>query len=280
MFEALQYPFFQRALAAGLLASLACGVVGSYVVVKRMASIAGGISHSAFGGVGLGYLLGFDPMLGATGAALLSGVGIGVAYRRLRVDLDSLIAMVWSTGMALGILFIAMSPGYAPDLMSYLFGSILFVPAKSVILVGVLDLVILAVVLCLYVPLKAVSFDEDFSQVMGLPVGPLFHLLLALSALVVVVLIRVVGVILVIALLTIPASIARQWSDRLSRMMILGTLVAAACTTSGLWLSYGLSQAYEVQAPAGPLIVLIAIVLYGASSAARAFTGRRRAASA
>jgi zinc transport system permease protein len=275
MLDALAYPFFQRALAAGLLASVACGVVGSYVVVKRMASISGGLSHAAFGGVGLGYLLGFPPMAGAAAFALLSGVGISIAYDRMRESLDTLIAMVWSVGMALGILFVSLAPGYAPDLMSYLFGSILFVPASYVVLLAVLDLVILVVVLLLFKELRAVVFDEEYARVVGVPARGLFHLLLALVALSVVTLIRVVGVILVIALLTLPAVTARQWCDSLGRMMVLACVLGAACTTGGLFLAYGLSEAgYNV--PTGPLIIVLGAGVYGLSTLLRMLSGRRR----
>ena len=274
--EALELPFFQRALVAGLLASVACGIVGSYVVVKRIASVSGGLSHAAFGGVGLGYLAGFDPMLGAAGFALLSSVGIGVAYHRLREGLDTLVSMLWAVGMALGIFFVSLAPGYAPDLMSFLFGSILFVPERYVWLVAGLDAVILFAVLGWFREFRAVCFDEQFARVMGVPVRTTFHILLALVALAVVTLIRVVGIILVIALLTIPAAVARQWCDSLGRMMLLATLVGAVCTTSGLFLSFALSARWDVNVPTGPLIILLASAVYGVSSVLT----RRRAAAA
>jgi zinc transport system permease protein len=274
MLDALQYPFFQRALAAGLLASLACGVIGALVVVRRIATISGGLSHSAFGGIGLGYLLGFDPMIGATGFGVLSAIGIGVAYRRLRHGFDTLIAIVWSVGMAIGILLIAMTPGYAPDLTTYLFGSIVLVPSTYLWIAGSLDLVILVSVIVLFKGLRAVVFDEEFASVSGLPVEALFLLLLSLTGLAVVTLIRVVGVILVIALLTIPASIARQWSHSLGRMMVYGTVIGAGCTVSGLFLSYWLADGVGVNAPAGPLIILIATAGYALSILARRFVRR------
>lgn len=270
MFEALDLPFFQRALAAGLLASIACGIVGTYVVVKQISSISGGLSHAAFGGVGLGYWLGFDPMLGATLFALASAAGIGFAYWRLRSSLDTLISMVWSVGMALGILFVALAPGYAPDLMSYLFGSILFVPTQFLQFVVALDIVILVTVVALFKELQAVAFDEEFARVMGVPVELVFHVLLALTALATVLLIRVVGVILVIALLTVPSAIARQWSESLARMMVLASLIGAFCTTSGLFLSYWLSDHYGLNVPTGPVIIVLSVALYALSSAARA----------
>ncbi len=269
MFEALEYPFFRRALLAGLLASVACGVVGTYVVVKRIASISGSLSHAAFGGVGLGYLVGFDPLIGAAGFSLASSAGLGLAYRRMRGNLDTLLAMFWSIGMALGMLFIALTPGYAPDLMSYLFGSILFVPPDFIWIAAALDVLIVLAVVLLFKEFQAVAFDEEFAEVIGIPAGPILHILLALTALAVVTLIRVVGVILVIALLTFPAAIARHWCDNLIRMMVYATAIAATCTTLGLFGSYWLSRATDIQVPTGPLIILIATLFYALSSLAR-----------
>jgi zinc transport system permease protein len=267
--DALDFPFFQRALVAGLLASVAGGVIGTFVMVRRMVSVAGGLSHAAFGGVGLGYFLGFSPMSGALGFGLLSGLGVGLAYRRLGSALDTLIAMVWAVGMALGMLFIALTPGYAPELTSYLFGSLVLVSRDYIFLIAGVDLVVLVTVAVLFDHLRATAFDEEFAEVAGEPVEGLFLILMGLTALTVVSLIRVVGVILVIALLSLPAAIAQQWSQDLKRMMVLAVLVSAFCTTCGLFLSFWLSAAWGLDAPAGPLIVLLAASLYGLSNAFR-----------
>ena len=278
MLEALTLPFFQRVLLAGLLASLACGVIGTYVVAKRIASLSGGLSHAAFGGVGLGYLAGFPPMLGAAGFGLLAALVVGIAQRRLGSGIDTLVSMVWSVGMALGIVFVALAPGYAPDLMSYLFGSLLFVPWDYVIAIGVLDLLILIAVLRFHRVFEAVCFDEEFAEVAGLPAEGVFLGLLALTALAIVTLIRVVGVILAIALLTIPAATARPWVESLRAMMLLSVALCAVSTVGGLLLAYGLSQGIGLSAPPGPLIILLAAFFYALSAAARAATQRRRVA--
>lgn len=267
--DALALPFFRHALAAGLLAAVACGVIGSYVVVKEIASISGGLAHAAFGGVGLGYLLGFDPMLGAVGFGLLSGAGIGVAYRRKAQGLETLVSMVWAVGMALGVIFLAMVPGYAPDLAAYLFGNILLVSPTWILLAALLDGAVLAAIVAWHRPLQALSFDEEFAEVVGVPVTALLLLLLGLTALTVVLLIRVVGVILVIALLTIPAAAARPWSATLGRMMALSTALGAASIVGGLWLAWWLSVGPGLDLPTGPLIVVVAGVVYGASRLAR-----------
>ena len=269
MLEALSFPFFQRVLVAGLLASIACGILGTYVVAKRITSLSGGLAHAAFGGVGLGYLAGFNPMLGAAGFGVVAGVVLGLAQQKLRAGLETLISMVWAVGMALGIVFVALAPGYAPDLMSYLFGNLLFVSWDYVALVAGLDLVIVGVMLLFFKEFQAVSFDEEFAQVAGVPVRGVFVALLTLASLAIVTLIRVVGVILVIALLTIPAAIARHWADSLKGMMAIAVAVSASCTTVGLFVSYGLSESFALSVPPGPLIILVAALLYGLSAAAR-----------
>ncbi|MFH1812346.1 MAG: metal ABC transporter permease [Pseudomonadota bacterium] len=264
--EALSQPFFQRALIAAVLASLAAGVVGTYVVVKRITSITGGLAHAAFGGVGLGVYLGFDPLLGATGFGLLAGLGVGAAYRRLGATLDTAISIVWSLGMALGILFISLAPGYAPDLTSYLFGSILFASWDYVWLVAGLDLTILVVTWALFDAFAAVSFDEEHATVVGLPVSALWLILLALVALSVVTLIRLVGVILAIALLTLPAAAARPWARGLGSMMVLATVLSVLASVAGLLGSYALSALWQLSVPSGPLIIVVAVVLYALSA--------------
>ncbi len=267
--EALSYPFFQRALVAGLLAAVACGIVGTFVVVRGIASISGGLAHAAFGGVGLGYLMGFDPTLGALGFGLASAFGVEVAERRLKQGIDTLIAMVWAIGMALGIVFIALAPGSEPDLMGYLFGNILFVPGRFLFFIAGLDLVIVGVVILLFRRLEAVAFDEEFAWVIGMPVEALSLLLLALVATTVVILIRVVGVILVLALLTMPAAIARHWTDSLAPMMVLASIVGAICITVGLFFSWMLSSVFSLDVPTGPAIILLAALVYATSAVVR-----------
>jgi zinc transport system permease protein len=256
MLEILGYEFFRNALFAGILASIACGIIGSYVVVKRMVALSGGISHAAFGGIGLGYFLGFDPILGAVGFALAVSTGIGILREKAVQNLDTLIGAVWAAGMALGILFISLTPGYAPDLFSYLFGNILLVPQGDLLLMGVLALVIIGAVIIVYSPLLAVTFDEEYARVMNLPVTGLMLLLLGLTALTVVMLIRVVGIILVIALLTLPAAIAREYAGEMRRMMVLAVAGGMIFTFSGIWLSY----LFDI--PSGATIILVSVAAY------------------
>jgi zinc transport system permease protein len=275
--EALELPFFQRVLAAGLLASVACGIVGSYVVAKRISTLAGGVSHAAFGGVGLGWWLGFPPMLGAAAFGLLASCLIGFAWRRMGAALDTLTSMVWAVGMALGIIFVSLAPGYAPDLMSFLFGNLLFVPWEYVRLVAGLDVAVLLAVALLGKELQAVAFDEEFAEVAGVPVERTFLLLLSISALTVVALIRVVGVVLAIALLTIPAMIARHWSDSLRGMMAISVPVCAACVLAGLTGSWLISDLFGLSVPPGPLVVMVAALAWAASGSLRPRRPARRA---
>lgn len=264
--DALSYPFFQRALLAGLLAALACGIVGSFVVVRNIASVSGGLAHAAFGGVGLGYLAGFDPILGALGFGLASALGVGAAELRLRQGIDTLVAMMWAVGMAVGIILISLAPGPAPDLLGYLFGNILFVPREFLWFVAGLDVLIAVVVLMLFRRLEAVAFDEEFAWVIGMPVAALSLLLLALVSVTVVILIRVVGVILVIALLTMPAATARHWTDALAPMMALATVIGAVSIVAGLFMTWGINSATGVDVPTGPAIILLAAVVFGLSA--------------
>ena len=269
MFEVLGFEFFRNALIAGMLASVACGIIGTYVVVRRMVAISGGISHAAFGGIGLGYFLGIDPLLGAAGFTVATALGMGALQLRARQQMDTLIGAVWAAGMALGILFVYLTPGFAPDLFSYLFGNILLVPRGDILLMAALTAVIVAVVAFLYRELQAVTFDPDYATVMNLPVERLSLLLLVLIALTVVMLIRVVGIILVIALLTLPAAISRLYTARVWTMMLLAVVLGIIFTVAGIALSY------VIDVPSGATIVLVSTLAYaGALGAERLREGR------
>ena len=243
MFEAFQFEFMRNAVLAGLLASIACGVVGVYVVVKKIVSMSGSIAHASFGGIGLGYLLNFSPVLGAMFFSLLSALTMGLVTRRTRLPEDTATGILWALGMALGVIFIGLSAGYAPDLMSYLFGNILTVPVSDLYLMAALDLIIVALAAAFYKEFLLLSFDEEFGTVVGMPVNGLYLLLLCMVALTVVVLIRVVGMILVIAMLTFPAAMARQFTHDIKKMMMLAVVFGMLFTFGGLWISYILNLA-------------------------------------
>jgi len=269
LIEAFSLPLLQRALLAGLLVSIACGIVGTYVVLKRISSITGGLSHSAFGGVGLGYFCGFSPLAGALGFCMACAVLLTIVYRKRREGLDTLVSMLWSLGMALGMLFIALTPGYAPDLSGYLFGSILFVPNEYLLLCFALDVLILLTVILFSKYFQAVCFDEEYAETAGLSVDFILLCLLLLTALTVVFLIKVAGVILSIALLTTPAVVARHWQSSLSSIMLFAVLLSAFGIAAGLFITYGLSAAWEVETPTGPLIIICLTFVYVVSLALR-----------
>ena len=250
--EIFRLEFMQNAIYAALLASLTCGVIGSLVVIKRLVSIAGGIAHTAFGGIGLGFFLGINPIYGLIPVSLLSAVGIGLISRKQQASEDSLIGIFWSVGMATGIILIGLTPGYVPDLFSYLFGNILTVPMSDIWLMLGLNIFIFTTVFLFYKELLAVCFDEEGAEVLGVKTKVLYLLLLCLVAITIVILVRVVGIILVIALLTIPASIAKQYTRSLKKMMLLAAILGAVFTLGGLWLSYLLDWA------SGATIILFA----------------------
>lgn len=265
MIELLHYEFMRNAFFAAVLVGIACGIVGAFVVIKKIVFISGGISHAAFGGIGLGYLLNINPVLTAIPFSLLSAIVIGILSKKTKISEDSAIGILWSVGMALGILFISLSPGYAPDLFGYLFGSILTVPMSDIIIMLVLDIIIIVTVLLLYKELHALSFDEEFSMIVGVPTKTLYLILLCLVALSIIVLIRVIGIILVIALLTIPATIAKQFTSNLKKLIVLSTINAVVLTVIGLWLSY------VFDLPSGATIVLLLAFVFIISTGVRKF---------
>jgi len=251
-----EHGFLQRAVLAGLLAALACGVTGSYVVVKRIGYMAGGIAHSVLGGMGVALFFGVAPLAGAVVAAILAALLIGWIRLRGGGQEDSLISAVWAIGMAIGILFISRTPGYATDLTSYLFGNILLVGELDLWLLAGLDLLLLVLMRAFYPQFLATSFDEEFARLRGVPVTFFYLLFLCLVSLTVVLLVRVVGLILVIALLTLPAATAARQVDTLGRMMLFATLLGMFCSSSGLVL------AYQLDMPAGAVIILCCGGLY------------------
>lgn len=254
--EIFTYEFMRHALLAGFLASISCGIIGSYVVIKRIVFISGGIAHTAYGGIGLGYFLGINPMLGALGFTVLSAIGMGIVSDRSAQRSDTIIGVMWAAGMALGIVFVSLSPGYTTDLMSYLFGNILVVPVMDIWLMLALNLIIVITVIALYEELKATSFDEEFARTAGLNTRLLNLVLLVLIALTIIVLIRAVGIILVIALLTIPAATAGRLTSSLKYMMIIAIILGMLFTSGGLLLSY------VFDLPSGATIILLAGIVF------------------
>jgi zinc transport system permease protein len=238
VWDALQFEFMRNALLAGFLVSVMCGVLGTLVVVNRIVFISGGIAHAAYGGIGLALYLGLPPAVGATLFSLVVSIVMGIASLKSRERADTIIGVMWALGMALGIILIDLSPRYGVDLMSYLFGSILSVPSPDIWYMLCLAVFVILIALAFYKEFMAMSYDEEFASVTGIPVRALYLVLLGLISLAVVTIIRVVGLILVIALLTIPPYIAEKYTISLGKMMVFSSLLGILFTLVGLWFSY------------------------------------------
>ena len=238
MIEALSFEFIQHALLAGILVSFAAGVIGSLIVVNRMVFLAGGMAHASYGGIGMAVYFGFPIFLGASLFAVGAAMLIAFLTMHKRHRMDTFIGLIWAVGMAIGVIFIDLTPGYHVDMMSYLFGSILAVSAQDIYFMGALLAIILFVITFWYRDILAVSYDSEYAKLRGVNVRFFYTLILILSALTVVVAIKVVGLILVIAMLTIPVYIAEKLSSSLLSMMVIAGFIATLFTLIGLWFSY------------------------------------------
>lgn len=256
MLELLQYSFFTNALLIGVLSGIACGIIGSFIVVKKISFISGSISHASFGGIGLAYFFGFNPVLGAILFSVISALSIGFVNRRNKSQEDASIGAIWAIGMAIGLIFIYFTPGYSADLMSYLFGNILLSTSLDLWYVLILDLVIIASITYLFKWLTVSIFDEEFAVVTNIPAFAIYLFFLVLVALSVVVLIKSVGVILVIALLTLPASSAQLLTKNFKKMIAWAIFLAVITSFFGVLLSYYLNV------PSGSVIILLAALIY------------------
>lgn len=264
-FSALTNPdmvFLRYALFAGLLAAPAFGVIGTYVVARRMTYLAGAIAHCVLGGIGaalyvqVNYNLGWvTPMLGAILTAIAAALIIGIVSLRSRERVDSVIGAIWVLGMATGVIFIAKTPGYI-DPMSYLFGNILMITREDLLTIAALDIIVIGLGLLSYNRMIAVCFDEEFARLRGIKTDLYTLFLLCLTALTIVLMVRVVGIVMVIALFTLPAATASHFSSRLWQMMLYATLLGLASVAGGLSLSYNLDL------PSGASIVVLAGLFY------------------
>lgn len=257
MIKALfEYTFLQNALWAALLASIVCGIIGTIVVEKKLVMMSGGIAHTSFGGIGLGYLLKIEPILGAFLFSFLAALGIVNIRRKTNTQTDTIIGIFWSIGMALGLFFIALMPGYPPDLSSYLFGDILTVSTMDIKMMFILDTIVIFIIGVFYNYWKAYLFDEEFAQVLGVKVSWMEYIVFILIAFAIVVLLRVVGIILVIALLTIPPATARLFFNHLKSMMICSVVFSLFFCITGLIISY------YFDIPSGATIIILAGGVY------------------
>jgi zinc transport system permease protein len=238
MLDVFNYDFIQNAILAGLLVSIASGIIGSLIVVNRMVFLAGGIAHTSYGGIGLAVYFGLPIFLGASLFAVLSALLIAMITLNQREKIDTFIGLIWAVGMAIGVIFVDLTPGYNVDLMSYLFGSILAVNSSDIIYMSTLLGAIILIVTFFYREILAVSYDSQYASLRSINVKFFYTLILVLSALTIVIAIKVVGLILVIALLTIPIYIGEKLSNSLGAMMLVSGILSSIFTLTGLWFSY------------------------------------------
>jgi zinc transport system permease protein len=254
--ELFQYDFFQKAFLAAVFASISCGIIGSYIVSRRIVFISGGITHASFGGIGLAFLLGFNPLLGAVLFAVLAALGIQFFTKVAEIREDSSIAIWWSLGMALGIIFVFLTPGYTPNLMSYLFGNILTVTVSEIWWMLMLNVGIILFFSVFMRHILYIAFDEEFARTAGLPVNLFNYVIMTLIALTVVLNIRVVGIILILSLLTIPQASANLFTKDFKKLIILSSVIAFIGTMVGLFISYFLNI------PSGAAIIFTLVILF------------------
>jgi len=255
--EALEFEFIQNAILAGILVSFTAGVIGSLIVVNRMVFLAGGIAHTSYGGIGLAVYTGIPIFLGASMFAVAAALLIAMLTLKKRDRIDTFIGLIWAVGMAIGVIFIDLTPGYNVDLMSYLFGSILAVTREDLYFMSALLIIILFVILVWYRDILAVSYDSQYAGIQGVNIKFFYTLILVLSALTVVIAIKVVGLILVIAMLTIPVYIAEKISSSLLSMMFSSGIIATIFTLIGLYLSYS----YDLTS--GASIIMVSAISLG-----------------
>jgi zinc transport system permease protein len=256
MIELFSYGFLLKALIASMLMSVTCGIIGTYIVSRRMVFISGGITHASFGGVGIGYFFGFPPLVGAAIFAILAALTTESLTRRKVIRNDSIIAIMWSLGMALGIIFVYLTPGYAPNLMTFLFGSIITVTSTDLWLMFALAVVVAGFFAILFKPILYVSFDEQFAKTRGIPVMLLNYLLIILVALTIVLSIRIAGIILVLSILTIPQNIANLFTNRFSNIILGSVIIGFLASVLGLVISY------YMDIPSGATIIFTLVVIY------------------
>jgi len=254
---------------AGLLTSVICGIIGTFVVVNRIAFLAGGIAHAAYGGIGLAFFLGLPYIVGTLGFTLFAALIMAAVTLKAKERADTFIGVLWAGGMGLGVILLDLTPGYNVDLMSYLFGSILAVPKSDLWQMLVMCLSVGLIVIFFYNDFLAMSYDEEFAQLRGVPVKGLYFLLIGMIALSIVMIIRVVGLILVIALLTIPPYIAEKYAQSLRMMMLISTLLCCMFTITGLWLSYIFNLT------SGATIIMVAVAAFFISFLVQYLKNRR-----
>ncbi len=268
--ELLQYAFFRNALLGSLFASIACGLIGTYVVSRRLVFISGGITHASFGGLGIGFYFNLPPITSAMAFSILSAFGIQWLSRKQGVREDSAIAVFWSLGMAIGIVLTFLSPGYAPNLSEYLFGNILTITQWDIIALAVLSILLLLFFALFYHAIVSVSFDIEFARTRHLPTQFIEYTMMLFIAVTIVLSIRLVGIVLLMSLITVPQMTANLFTVNYSKIISLSMLFSFAGCVTGLILSYHLNV------PSGAFIIFVLITMFFITKATRAITTSRR----
>ncbi|MDR2859664.1 MAG: metal ABC transporter permease [Mediterranea sp.] len=256
LFSLLEYTFFRHALLGGLLTSVACGIIGTYIVTRRLVFIGGGITHSSFGGIGLGLYTGVSPILSAAVFSVLSAFGIEWLSKRKDMREDSAIAVFWTFGMAVGIIFSFLSPKFAPDLSAYLFGNILTITQEDLLIQGGICVCVIIFFTLFINPIIYIAFDREFAYSQGLPVALFEYLLMAFIALTIVSCLRIIGIVLVISLLTVPQMTANLFTHSFKRIIWCSIGIGYLSCLGGLFISY-----YK-NIPSGASIIFFSIVIY------------------
>lgn len=256
MFELFQYTFFQHALIGSLLASIACGIIGTYIVTRRLVFISGGITHASFGGIGIALYSGISPVLCASVFSAVCAMGVQWLSTRRDMREDSAIAVFWTFGMAIGIIFSFLAPGFTSDLSAYLFGNILTISASDLVFLTIITLLLILIFSLFLHPIISVAFDKEFSRSQGLPVTLFEYILMLLIALTIVACLRMIGIVLAISLLTIPQMTANLFTYNFKRMIGLSIGIGFVSCIGGIFLSYWLNV------PSGATIIFFSILIY------------------
>lgn len=257
VFELLEYTFFQNALWGSLLASIACGIIGTYIVIRRLVFISGGITHASFGGLGMGLYFGINPIVSALVFSVFTAFGIEWLSSRQGVREDSAIASLWSLGMAVGIIFIFLTPGYTPNLTEYLFGNILTIAQADIIYLAILAAILVLLLVLFHRPILQIAFDAEFARTRGIPVRLFEYIMMLAIAVGIVLSIRLVGIVLLMSLLTVPQMIANLFTSSFKQMITLSIFISFVCCVCGLVLSF------YMNVPSGAFIIFVMLLLFG-----------------
>lgn len=271
MGELLSYGFVQNALIAALLSGISCGLIGSYIVTRRLVFLSGGITHSSFGGIGIAYWAGIEPTVGALVFGILSAFGIEALGRANRLRPDTAIGILWSLGMAIGILFIFLTPGYAPNLMGFLFGNLLLTSISYIKILALLVVLLVAIFVIFYRTIVGVALDSGYAASQGVRVRLVDYSMIGVTAVAIVLNIQIVGIVLLISMLTIPVAIVNTLTNSFSRILIFSGLVAVAAAIGGLVVSY----LWDV--PSSAMTVAILAAMFGVVKGTRAIVVASRA---